>query len=166
MRRVGARLESTGQKLTICWQCDDSPAAGSAVYRRDAFLVCQRHDSEKISVYKICTVGKVESGKRGGNRLTFESKGWNHYSCSSGLQFIRERNILLHGKFSSAHSEFLRGVHHDSRQSGPRKVANSIPTHFLRLSTAAGRSQLFARNRRSLLRATHPMLSFIYRQER
>jgi hypothetical protein len=71
VRGVVAQLESTGQRLPICWQSDDSPAAGSAYIEEVGIIrdelrgltadvrVFQRHNSGTIGVYKTCTVGKV-----------------------------------------------------------------------------------------------------------
>ena len=112
MRGVAAQLESTGQRLPICWQSDDSPAAGSAYIEEVGIIrdelrgltadvrIFQRHNSGTICVYKTCTVGKVAQ-KSSGNRLTFDTKGWNHYfrradrSVSADVTFFFMGSSLL-----------------------------------------------------------------------
>jgi hypothetical protein len=108
--------------------------------------------------------------------LTFSTKGEIIIFVGRNSRFARTLEAVLallahlffvhHRKLFSAHSKFLRGGQSCHSWQRPRDSSNSILRHSSPPSTEVERSKLFPKSRRSLLRATRPMLFFIYRKER
>ena len=119
--------------------------------------------------------GSGKQGGNGGNRLTFKNKGVNvmkRYVHRADRDFARTPDIvlaLLVHLSSLIAGRCFRIFGKLGRSQDPwrlpRNAPNSIPRHSFRPSMAAGRSQLFARSRRSLLRATCPM-PFLYTERK
>src|ERR1035438_5049531 len=75
------------------------------------------------------------------------------------LAFLTHLFFLHHRNLPSAHSELSRGGQACHSWQRPRNSSNSTLRHSFRPSTAVERSKLLPKSRRSLLRATRPMLS-------